>query len=377
MILPGKTIGVLGGGQLGRMSILAGRRMGYNFIVYDPSPDATAARVADQHICASYDDFSALEQFVSLVDVITLEFENISLAAIAFLEKYKTVFPSSKILKVCQNRIAEKAFFQENQFECVKSVTVSSEVELAKALSDFVSPCVLKSSMLGYDGKGQIKIEDPQSADTRELWAELNAVSAILEEWIDLASECSVICARNELGSLKAFPVALNYHEAHILQSSRVPSGLTPELEDKVMSIALEIATLFELVGLLAVEFFITKEGRVLVNEMAPRPHNSGHYTLDACVTSQFEQHIRAVCGLPLGSTELLRPAVMVNLLGELWDKGEPDWAALLQDPQLKLHLYGKGEARRGRKMGHISILAQDIQVAEDEVLDQMKHYAS
>lgn len=357
--------------------------MGYQFVVYDPSPGCTAGKVADKHICATYDNEEALKQFSDLVDVVTLEFENVPFAALDFLESKTVVHPSREVLRICRNRIEEKQFLATHNFKCGPNHPVHSAKELLDVFAKMQNPCVIKTAELGYDGKGQIKVDNPAESDPLKLWEEVKAPAAIVEEWLELESECSVICARNKLGAIKTFPVALNYHENHILQTSRVPSGLSQELEEQAIAVAKDIATKLKVVGLLAVEFFITKQGELLVNELAPRPHNSGHYTMDACVTSQFEQHIRAVCGLPLGSTELLSPVVMSNLLGDLWKNAEPDWVGVLRDPNIKLHLYDKGEPRAGRKMGHLNILSKDIKVAEikDELLfeitDILKHELS
>ncbi|MCD8482805.1 MAG: 5-(carboxyamino)imidazole ribonucleotide synthase [Verrucomicrobia bacterium] len=355
MIAPGATIGMLGGGQLGRMSLLAGRRMGYKFVVLDPSPDAPAAVLAEHVITADFADTAALDQLASLCDVVTLEFENIPASAIEYLQRKVPVYPGVKALHICQNRRREKSFLQDNGFPCAKFAVVHSAEELAQARIELGHPCVLKTADFGYDGKGQRKLNVEDNSD--EVWSSMGAPVAVLEQWISYTGEYSVICARSQTGECVTFPVAHNVHRNHILHTSTVPCGLDAKLLAEAQQLGQQLADRLEVVGLLAVELFLTANGW-LVNEMAPRPHNSGHYSFDACLTSQFEQHIRAIAGLPLGDTRLLRPVAMVNLLGDVWQKGEPDWKLLLSHPCAKLHLYGKSDARIGRKMGHYCVLA-------------------
>lgn len=364
MILPGSTIGILGGGQLGRMSILAGRRMGYHFGVYEPKAGCTAGKVADWEVNAEYEDEAALLAFAERVDGVTLEFENIAPDALTLLESRVEMNPRSGVLTIAQDRVKEKNFFKKEGFPCSDFYAVDSVEALREGLKGMQGSCVLKTARLGYDGKGQVRIEDPKDADIERLWKHLGGVG-VLEEWVTFDCECSVIVARNAGGDLKAFPVVENTHSNHILDTSIVPARVSKKVAAEAVALGKAMAEQLGVVGLLAVEFFVTDDERILVNEIAPRPHNSGHYTLDVCVTSQFEQHIRAVCGLPLGETALLRPAVMVNLLGDLWRNGEPDWSALLRDPWVKLHLYDKGEARNGRKMGHVCVMGEK----QEEVL--------
>ncbi|MCC5806746.1 MAG: 5-(carboxyamino)imidazole ribonucleotide synthase [Opitutales bacterium] len=360
-ILPGACIGMLGGGQLGRMSILAGRRLGYRFRVYDPSPGGPAAMVADAEVIGAFDDVAALGRFAAGLDVATLEFENVSKAAVAAVSAHAPVHPSAGILAICQNRKREKTFFRDNGFPCVDFRIADSEESFRRAVEVIGFPCVAKTTSFGYDGKGQRKLEAADEVEAA--WASFAGVEVIVEAWADFEGEFSVICSRNGRGETSVFPVAENVHRNHILHTTVVPARVSREAGAEAVELARAIAERSGLVGLLAVELFRTAQGW-LVNELAPRPHNSGHYSLDACLTSQFEQHIRAVCGLPPGETRLLSPVAMVNLLGDLWANGEPDWAGLLRNPRAKLHLYGKTEARPGRKMGHVCVLAGDAETA-------------
>jgi len=363
MITPGSTIGILGGGQLGRMLILAGRTLGYRFHVFDPKGPCAAGMVADLEINADYSDEAALKRFAEGVDVITLEFENIPSAVIDMLSAIKPVLPGSRALHICQHRQREKDFLKESGLPCVPFEYADSAESLKTAVEAIGFPCVIKTAAFGYDGKGQIKLNAPEeAADTDTLWNFLeNPPRVVVEKWIHHVGEFSVICARKADGSKSTFPMAENVHIHHILHASIVPARVTEATQTAGAELACQIAELLDVVGLIAVELFLEEDGRLIINEMAPRPHNSGHYTIDGCLTSQFEQHIRAVTDLPFGSTELLKPTVMINLLGQVWTQGEPDWASLLSDPRVKLHLYDKGEARPGRKMGHFTVLGDEI----------------
>jgi len=363
MITPGSTIGILGGGQLGRMLILAGRTLGYRFHVFDPKGPCAAGMVADLEINADYSDEAALKRFAEGVDVITLEFENIPSAVIDMLSAIKPVLPGSRALHICQHRQREKDFLKESGLPCVPFEYADSAESLKTAVEAIGFPCVIKTAAFGYDGKGQIKLNAPEeAADTDTLWNFLeNPPRVVVEKWIHHVGEFSVICARKADGSKSTFPMAENVHIHHILHASIVPARVTEATQTAGAELACQIADLLDVVGLIAVELFLEEDGRLIINEMAPRPHNSGHYTIDGCLTSQFEQHIRAVTDLPFGSTELLKPTVMINLLGQVWTQGEPDWASLLSDPRVKLHLYDKGEARPGRKMGHFTVLGDEI----------------
>ncbi len=363
MLLPGATLGMLGGGQLGRMSLLAGRRLGYKFHVYEPSPHCCAGPVAEKTFTSPWDDQVALADFADFISAVTLEFENVPAASLKFLEKRLPSRPGSRVLEVCQNRRREKEFLRRQGFPCAEFAIVSSAAQLARAAAKLGFPCVLKTVVSGYDGKGQLKLPALPagvSPDWEAVWKSFGAAAAVVEQWISFEVECSVIVARGLDGQSVAFPMAENEHRHHILHRSIAPARLPAKIQRAGAELARDIAEELGVVGLLAVEMFYAR-GKLLVNELAPRPHNSGHYTLDACLTSQFEQHIRAVAGLPLGAVDLLRPAVMINLLGDSWRGGKtPDWAKLLRDPRVKLHLYDKGEPRPGRKMGHFTVMDEN-----------------
>ena len=355
-IPPGGVVGILGGGQLGRMLAIAARRMGYRVHAYEPQPDCPAGQICDVEVNAPYSDSASLEKFARGVDVISFEFENIPRAALDTVSALKPVRPRGEVLHICQNREREKNFLRSKGFPCAPFRMVDSSETLASALAEIGSPSVLKTADFGYDGKGQLKISGP--ADATELWQRFGAPRGVLEKWIPFEAELSVVCARGLNGEVVPFPCSENIHENHILDLSIVPARFAPEIAERAEKIAASIAEALDVVGLIAVEFFLTRDGELLVNELAPRPHNSGHFSFDACATSQFEQQLRAVCGLPLGSPELLRPVVMWNILGDLWKNGEPDWSGVLSEPLAKLHLYGKSEARPGRKMGHVCVMA-------------------
>ena len=367
VMYPGRTtLGVLGGGQLGRMLILAGSRLGYPFHVFTPEGGSPAGVLAGREFNAPFRDEAALLEFASSVDRVTLEFENIPVAALEVLNTKTLVCPGAEVLSICQNRYREKEFLKREGFPCAPFMVVDSPESLKRAVGEIGVPCVLKSADFGYDGKGQVKIEETER-DWGLLWEALKPETgvAVVEQWVDFEKECSVICARNDRGEIAVFPIAENIHRDHILHTSIVPARLSPEIETQGIMLGRSITERMGVVGLLAVELFLTRQGELWVNEMAPRPHNSGHFSFDACLTSQFEQHIRAVCGLPLGSTDLLQPVVMVNLLGDLWKRDKaPDWDILLRDPAVKLHLYGKREAKPGRKMGHFCVLDPVLETA-------------
>src|SRR6201997_2463512 len=357
-ICPGSTIGVLGGGQLGRMFGIAARRMGYRVHTYESTPDSPAGQVSDREFTGSYTDEAALREFVQSVDVITFEFENIPSAVIDRLALEKPVHPRSEVLHICQNREREKNFLATHGYPHVPFRIIAGKDDLQEALAALGLPAVLKTADFGYDGKGQQKIQDANEVDI----STLGGRKGVLEKWIDFDGELSVICARGVDGQLSTFPAAENVHHRHILDQSIAPARLPAELQREATEIAKSLATDLEVIGLLAVEFFFTRSGKLLVNELAPRPHNSGHYTFDACITSQFEQQLRAVCGLPLGLPDQLVPTVMVNLLGDLWNDGRPpDWSPILAQPRTKLHLYGNLEGRVGRKMGHYCVLGPTL----------------
>lgn len=366
MIAPGSTIGILGGGQLGRMLILAGRALGYRFHVFDPSAEAPASGLADKSYTADYCDQAALSQFADAVDVITLEFENIPIEAIDFLSQRKPVHPNRQTLYTCQHRQREKDFLKQHGFPCVRFEYADDPASLQVAIAQVGYPCVIKTAAFGYDGKGQVKLGSPSDvSDSEALWQQLGKPPrVVVEQWIEHQGEFSVICARNAQGQCSTLPVAENVHRNHILHSSLAPARLSSAQKASVEAISMALADQLAVIGLLAVEFFLAPDGSWLINEMAPRPHNSGHFSLDSCVSSQFEQHIRAITGLPFGSSQPHHACVMINLLGDVWANGRPDWSALLADPQVKLHLYGKSSARSGRKMGHFCLLADAPETA-------------
>ncbi|MGE4281026.1 MAG: 5-(carboxyamino)imidazole ribonucleotide synthase [Magnetospirillum sp.] len=351
-LAPGGTIGIIGGGQLGRMAALAAARLGYRVHVFTPEADSPTQQVAAAATVAAYDDLVALEAFAKAVDVVTFEFENVPALSVKLLTSLVPVRPSWKVLEVAQDRISEKSFFNGIGIATAPWAEINSLADLEAAVDRIGRPAVLKTTRLGYDGKGQVKI-GPKT-DLAEAWAGMDGAPAVLEGFIDFAGEISVIVARGLDGVCATFDPAWNVHTNHILDTTTIPAPISAPLGERAMQVALKAAEELELVGLLAVEMFVTKSGDVLVNEMAPRPHNSGHWTMDACVTDQFEQFIRAVCGLPLGSPERHSDAVMTNLIGSDVDR----WLDFLKEPGAKLHLYGKAEARSGRKMGHVTRIA-------------------
>ncbi|NNL06975.1 MAG: 5-(carboxyamino)imidazole ribonucleotide synthase [Gammaproteobacteria bacterium] len=358
-ILPGSTLGILGGGQLGRMFCIAARNMGYQLNVLDPDPDSPAGLLADDHVTADYTDAEALDYMARTCDVITTEFENIPAASMRRLAQKRPVHPSAEVLEIAQNRNREKAFASRAGLVPAPNHPVFDETDIERAIKVTGLPAVLKTATLGYDGKGQHVVESLEQA--RQAFRDAGSVECVLEKKIELDKEVSVIVARNQHGETAVYPVGENEHRKGILHLTIVPARVDKALSERARQQALQLVEELDYVGVLAVEFFIDVNNELLFNEMAPRPHNSGHYTKDACVTSQFEQLARVVCGLPPGDTALLSPVVMVNLLGELW---QPDWRLLLQEPGVKLHLYGKKEARAGRKMGHFNVLDPDIERA-------------
>jgi 5-(carboxyamino)imidazole ribonucleotide synthase len=365
-ILPGRTIGIVGGGQLGRMIALAGRRMGYRIHVFDPEADGPTGQLADVQVCAAYEDVAAARRFARDVDVVTFEFENIPAETLAAIAEDRPVHPSPEVLHVCRHRLREKDFLQRHGFPLTPYRAVSSAAELSQALVELGAPAILKTADFGYDGKGQARLDHHEGLP--EVWTKLGRPQGVLEAFVPFTKEVSVICARAADGNMCCFGPAENVHARHILDVTTVPADLSPTLARQAVELACAVTQSLRVVGLLAVEMFLAGE-KLLVNELAPRPHNSGHYSVDACVTSQFEQQLRAVCGLPLGDVSLLRPAAMANLLGDLWQDGEPNWAAALTLPDVKLHLYGKNEPRPGRKMGHLTALADTVEQARDRVL--------
>jgi len=356
---PGSTVGLMGSGQLGRMFAIAARRMGYRVHVFSPEAGTPAGQLADLEIAAPYEDQKAVERFAAGVDVLTFEFENIPAPSVEWAAAHCVVRPRGEILHICQHRLREKQFLADAGIPVAPFRAVSSRAELYEALETIGTPAVLKTAAFGYDGKGQRKIGSPAEAERIEIHA-----PSVLEKFVPFAMELSVLVARGLDGETAVFPVCENIHRNHILDVTIAPARVSAAVADAARGLARRIAVELDLVGLLAVEMFLLPDSTLLANELAPRPHNSGHYTFDACVTSQFEQQLRAVCGLALGSTELLRPAAMANLLGDLWLDGEPNWPAAARFPNVKIHLYGKSGARPGRKMGHLTALAADTDTA-------------
>jgi 5-(carboxyamino)imidazole ribonucleotide synthase len=355
-ILPGATVGVLGSGQLGRMLAIAARQMGYRIHTFSPERDTPTGQVADREIGAPYDDLDAIRAFAAGVDVTTLEFENIPSATVEAIAASVPVRPGGTVLHTTQHRIREKTFLRDAGFPVTPFRPVTTLAELRDGLAAFGYPAVLKTADFGYDGKGQVKIATPDDVDAA--FAGFAGRQAILEAFIDFEREVSVVAARGLDGAFAHYGVVENTHANHILDTTIAPASIPPGTALEAVTITRGVLDALGVVGVTCVEFFLARSGALLVNEIAPRPHNSGHFTIDACVTSQFEQQLRAVCGLPLGATEQPRPAAMANLLGDLWNDGEPNWAAACAFPNVKLHLYGKHEARIGRKMGHLTALA-------------------
>ena len=358
MILPGATLGVLGGGQLGRMFVLQARTMGYSVMVLDPDPQSPAGRMADVHLRAAYSDPQALDRLAAACAAVTTEFENVPAEALERLERSCRVRPPVKAVAIAQDRISEKTFLERAGFRTTPFRPVRTEEELHAAVRVVKLPALLKTSRLGYDGKGQAPIERPEEAVAA--YASMGRVECVLEEWLALETELSVVLARGDDGDVATFPVGENRHRDGILETTVVPARVSQGTADEALATARGIADALEYVGVLGVEMFVAKGGRIYVNEIAPRPHNSGHYTLDACSTDQFEQQLRALCQLPLAEPRLLTPVAMVNLLGDLWQAGPPRWDEVFRRPGVRLHLYGKAEPRPGRKMGHLNCLADD-----------------
>lgn len=354
-ILPGAVIGVLGSGQLGRMFALSARRMGYRVHTYSPDSDSPTGQIADVEIDAPYEDLDRVREFASNVDVVTFEFENVPAATAEQAAKYALVRPAGDVLHTTQHRLREKTFLSGNGFPVTRFLPIRSAENIP---GDF-GPAILKTAGFGYDGKGQYRVNT--SEEIQAAWDAMGKQEAVLEAVVDFEAELSVVGVRGEDGACAFYEPSANAHVNGILDVSTTPAPFI----GNAVEIARGIMEQLNVTGVLCVEFFLTRDHKLLVNEVAPRPHNSGHLTMDACITSQFEQQLRAVCGLPLGSTEMLRPAAMANLLGDLWSKAEPRWAAALATPQLKLHLYGKTEPRPGRKMGHLTATAATASEAE------------
>ena len=367
IVRPGAAVGVLGSGQLGRMCAIAARRMGYRVHTFSPDADTPTGQVADVEVRAPYEDLDEVREFASRVQVVTFEFENVPAETARAAAEMALVRPAGEVLHVTQNRLREKTFLKNAGLPTAPWEPVESLVELETALRTIGVPAVLKTAGFGYDGKGQYRIAQPE--DAHGAWDTMRGQEAVVEGWVDFEAEVSVVAARSVTGDFAHYGAVRNDHRNHILDTTMAPAGMSPQIEHQAIEMARAVMEALDVVGVLCVEFFLTRDERLLINELAPRPHNSGHFSFDASVTSQFEQQLRAVCGLPLGSTELLRPAAMANLLGDLWEAGEPNWAAALVSAHVKLHLYGKLSPRAGRKMGHLTALADSGEQALQTVL--------
>lgn len=365
-ILPGASLGVLGSGQLGRMFAIAARRLGYRVHVFSPDDDTPTGQVADVEIRADYADLDRVAEFARSVSVMTFEFENVPAATAETAAKFCPVRPGGHVLYTSQNRLREKTYLRQRGLPVTPFRPVTDDVSLQLAIQDLGLPAVLKTADWGYDGKGQSIVRT--AAEASAAFAKLGVPTAILEGFIDFDSELSVVGARGLDGTFVSFGPVGNAHSHHILDVSVCPALVSERVAQDAIEITRNVLEALDVVGVLCVEFFLTKSGGLLINETAPRPHNSGHLTLDGHMSCQFEQQVRAICGLPLGSTRQHAPAAMANLLGDVWANGEPDWSAALSDPAIKLHLYGKREARAGRKMGHLNALASSVQEAEQLV---------
>ena len=367
VIAPGAALGVLGGGQLGRMFCIAARRMGYRVHTFSPDEDTPTGQVADVEVTAEYADVDALRAFAGSVDVVTFEFENVPIDAIDAIEQLTPVRPSGAALHMSQQRAREKMFLADHGFPTAPFARALTLDELWDAVARLGTPAIIKTAAFGYDGKGQHKVTTP--ADVAHIWNAIGHQEAVVEKFISLQAEISVVAARALDGSIVEYPPFENRHRNHILDLTTAPAEVPAAVAARAAEITRELLQSLQYVGVLCVEFFLGTDGELLVNEVAPRPHNSGHLTFDAAVTSQFEQQVRAICGLSLGSSDLLRPAAMANLLGDLWMEGEPNWAAACRFPDVKLHLYGKSDPRPGRKMGHLTATGRTVHEAQERVI--------
>lgn len=357
MILPPAMLGMLGGGQLGRFFVIAAHEMGYRVTVLDPDKNSPAGKIADVHLCAAYDDSAALANMAETCVAITTEFENVPASTLELLAQRRTVRPSAHAVSIAQHRVIEKQFIRDAGIPVAPFIVVNTETDLP-ADGDAIYPAILKVARFGYDGKGQARVADKSQA--LAAFQAFKGEQSVLEKMLNLDYEVSVVLARDSEGNVAVYPTSENSHLNGILDVSIVPARAPKAIHEQARSLAIKIAEKLDYIGVLAVEFFVS-DGQLLANEMAPRPHNSGHYTIDANVTNQFEQQLRALVGLPLGDTRLHSQAVMVNILGDIWKNGaEPAWDKIFSRPELKLHLYGKHEPRAGRKMGHYTVLGED-----------------
>ncbi len=364
-VLPGATIGVLGSGQLGRMFAIAARRMGYRVHTYSPDRDSPTGQIADVEIDAAYEDLDRVRAFASAVDVVTFEFENVPAPTAEAAAACTLVRPAGSVLHTTQHRLREKTFLRNNGFPVTRFEAIVEAGDLQRVVPDF-GPAILKTAGFGYDGKGQYRVRTLEEAEAA--WAAMGRQEAVLEAVVDFEAELSVVGVRGADGQCIFYAPSCNHHVAGVLDVSFAPAPFGPDVAKEAIAITRGILEKLDVTGVLCVEFFLTRDDTLLINELAPRPHNSGHLTIDACITSQFEQQLRSVCGLPLGSPDMLRPAAMANLLGDVWTSGEPHWESALAMPDVKLHLYGKSEPRPGRKMGHLTATASTAPLAEKMV---------
>lgn len=362
MILPDAFLGVLGGGQLGRMFTIAARTMGYRVMVLDPDPHSPAGNIADQHLHAGYEDPGALAQLGERCAAVTVEFENVPVDSLEVIAQHCPVRPAANAVAIAQDRVREKCFLRDHGLDTAPFRAIRNQEDVESAASGVTLPGLLKTASMGYDGKGQVAVHTLDEA--RSGFEALGRSACVLEQKLDLERELSVILARGTDGTTTVYPVGENRHKSGILDVTLVPARAGSAITNRAVEMARTLAGALDYCGVLAVEFFLTRDGTLMINEIAPRPHNSGHYTVDACLTSQFEQQVRTLCGLPPGDTTLFSPVVMVNLLGDLWTGGTPHWDRVLNHPRALLHLYGKREARPGRKMGHFNCLADDVDTA-------------
>ncbi len=365
-------MGVFGSGQLGRMFAIEARRMGYRIHTFSPESGTPTGQIADAEICAAYEDLDQVKKFARAVDVVTFEFENVPSICAETAAQFAPVHPRGEVLHVAQNRLREKTFLSKNGFPVAEFRHIKTLEDLRNAVREIGIPAVLKTAGFGYDGKGQAKINS--AADCREAFRQIKNQEAVLEAFVDYERELSVVAARDAAGNFAHFGVIENAHANHILDVSFAPASVSGQTQKEAVEITRGILETLDVVGVTTVEFFLTKGGKLVVNELAPRPHNSGHLTIDACVSNQFEQQLRAVCGLSLGSSEFFRPAAMANLFGDLWENGNLNFAEALRNPNVKLHLYGKQEARCGRKMGHLTALADTAREAVEIVTKARKN---
>jgi len=372
-IAPGGLLAILGGGQLGRMTAMAARTMGYRVRVMDPEPSCPASFVANETIVGRWDDVDAARRLARGADVVTLEIEQIGVDALREVARLAPLRPGVEPVRIIQDKTLQKTWLAENGFPVGPFRVVRSETELREAIVALGGNVFVKIGRGGYDGRGQARVGAADNFDSGPVWRELGAKPCVVEQALELECEISVMAARSPSGEVRSFPAARNHHENQILAWSVLPAGVDPEIESRAESLAADLVTRFCFEGLLCAELFVTRKGELFVNELAPRPHNSYHQSERGCVTSQFQQLVRAVCNLPLGSTELISPCAIANLLGDLWLGKEPDWPAALQVPGVRLHLYEKHTPRAGRKMGHLSAVGATAEEALERVIEAKK----